>query len=73
MNQAPHGCLGNISLLPIGGRMNQATYECLSQNSKFSYLLVDGRTKSLTNALVKILSLPTYGWMDEPSYPQVPW
>ena len=34
---------------------------------------VDGRTKSPTSALVKILSLSTYGWKDKPSHPQVPW
>ena len=33
--------------------MNQATYKCLGQKSKSSYLWVDGRTKPLTSALVK--------------------
>ena len=40
--------------------MNQVRYKCHGQNSKSSYLLVDGRTKSFTSTLVKNLS-PTYG------------
>ena len=59
--------------LPTGGRMNQVTHKCFGQNSMSSYLRVDGRTKSPTSALVRILCLPTYGWIDEPSHPQVPW
>ena len=51
-----------------GGRMNQATQECLRQNPKSSYLRVDERTKSLTSALDKIPCLPTYGWSDDPSH-----
>ena len=39
---------------PTGGRMNQATHECLGQKSKSSYLRVDEQTKPLTSALVKI-------------------
>ena len=57
----------------MGEMMNQATHECLGQNSKSSYLRVDGRTKSPTNVLVKILSLPTYEWTDKPKHPQVSW
>ena len=57
----------------MGGRTNQATHMCLGQNSKSSYVRVDGRTKSPTSALVRILSLPTYAWMDGPSHQQVPW
>ena len=53
--------------------MNQATHMCLGQNSKSSYVWVDGRTKSPISALVRILSFPTYGWTDGPSYQQVPW
>ena len=57
----------------MGEMMNQATHKCLGQNSKSSYLRVDGRTKSPTNVLVKILSLPTYEWTDKPKHPQVSW
>ena len=57
----------------MGGRTNQLSNNCLGQNSKSFDLRVEGRTKSPTSALVKILSLPTYGWKDEPSHPQVPW
>ena len=43
--------------------------------SKFKsfYLRLEGRTKSLKSALVKILSPTTYGWKDQPSCPWVPW
>ena len=37
----------------MGGRTNQVTHKCLGQNSKFSYLRVDRRTKLLISALVK--------------------
>ena len=54
------------------GRTNQATNKCLGTKFKSFYLRVEGRTKSLTSALVEILS-PTYGWKDEPSHLRVPW
>ena len=43
--------------------------------SKFKsfYLRVEGRTKSLTSALVQNLSPSTYRWKDEPSHSRVPW
>ena len=41
-------------LLPTGGRMNQATSKCLGTKFKSFYLQVEGRTKSLTGALVKV-------------------
>ena len=34
---------------------------------------MEGQTKPLTSALVKILSLPAYVWMDESSHQQVSW
>ena len=55
-------------LLPMGGRTNQATSKCLGTKFKSFYLRVEGRTKSLTSALVKNLSPSTYGWKDEPSH-----
>ena len=58
---------------PTGGWTNQVIHECLGTKFKSYYLWVEGRTESLTSALVKILSLPTYGWKDEPSHQQVPW
>ena len=48
--------------------MNQVTHECLGQNSKSSYLLVEGRIKPLTSVLDKILVIPTYGWTNELSH-----
>ena len=53
--------------------MNHVTHKCIGQNSKSSYQWVDGRTKSPTSTLVRILSLSTYGWKDDLSHPQVPW
>ena len=41
-------------LLPTGGRTNQATSKCLRTKFKSIYLRVEGQTKSLTSALVKI-------------------
>ena len=52
----------------MGGRTNQVTHKCFGQNSKSSYLLVEGWTKPLTSALDKILIIPTYRWTDELSY-----
>ena len=40
--------------------MNQATYECLGQEFKSSYLRVDGRTKPPMSALYK----SSYLWVD---------
>ena len=60
-------------LLPTGGRTNQATSKCLGTKFKFFYLRVEGRTKSLTGALVQNLSPSTYGWKDELSHLRVPW
>ena len=40
-------------LLPTGGRTNQATSKWLGTKFKCFYLRVEGRTKSLTGALVK--------------------
>ena len=45
----------------MGGRRNQVTNKCLGTKFKSYYLLVEGRTKSLTSALVLNLSRPTYG------------
>ena len=42
------------ALLPTGGRTNQAISKCLGIKFKSFYLQVEGRTKSLTSALVKI-------------------
>ena len=53
---------------PMGGGMNQATYECLGVRSKSSYLWGEGRTKPPTSALVKDQSLPTYKVTNEPSH-----
>ena len=52
----------------MAGWTNQVTYECFGQNSKSSYLLVEGRTKPLISALDKFLIIPTYGWTNELSY-----
>ena len=38
----------------MGGRTNQATSKCLSTKFKSFYLRVEGQTKSLMSALVKI-------------------
>ena len=44
-----------------------------SSKARSSYIQVERRTKLLKSALVRILSLPTYGRTDEPSHPKVPW
>ena len=55
-NQATHGYLRkNISLLPTGRWMNQATYECLGKKANFFYLWEDRWTKPLASAWVKNL------------------
>ena len=60
-------------LLPTSGTSNQATNMCLGTKFRSYNLRVEGRTMSLISSLVKILSLPTYEWMDEPSRSRVPW
>ena len=56
---------------PTVGWTNQATYECLGQKSKSSYLQVGGRTKSLTSALVKKFFKSRYLRVDERTNPLI--
>ena len=57
----------------MGERTNQTTNKCPGTKFKSFYLWMEGRTKSLMSALVKILSPTTYDWKDQPSHPRVPW
>ena len=53
----------------MGGRTNQATSKFLGTKFKSIYLHVEGRTKSLTSALVKIyVLLPTGGRTNQVTY-----
>ena len=61
---------------PMGGQETKVAYNGQSKvksslrenNNDQSYLWVDGRTKPPMSALVKNLSLSTFGWTDELSH-----
>ena len=61
MNQVTHECLGqNLSLSTYGWKDERSHSQVSWSKFKSFYLRVEGRTKSLTSALVKILSPTTY-------------
>ena len=55
MNQVTHECLGQNLNLPTFGWKDELSYnKCVDTKFKSFYLRVEGRTKSLTSALVEI-------------------
>ena len=74
MNQVTHKSLGQNLSLPTFGWKDESSHSRVSW-SKFKsfYLQMEGRTKSLTGAVVEVKSSTTYGWKDEPSHSRVSW